>query len=499
MNDLEPRLRDAGARLRDTAPTVAATEAALAGLGDVTLDDLDTRRSRRWIIGPAVLAAAAAVIGVVVVTRPDEAAIVPADTTTVVTTVPPSPAPTTVAPAPTPAPTATPEASPPPSPPVPTTLPGIELGGGVVLTESEVDFDGAGGACLTLSTATDAAFGCVDGATMGSAYGQPLSLRLDGTPYAFFPRGVDGAGEPELSVGDTAVSACFAAVDLPGALVENPACAGDGVGVLGVLPAAPDGAVTWTVTGVEGDVPLELLTAAPDLGARVFRAVRPDASETCIVVVARNNSMREACSIPGTSTSAAGTPDAPLIVNADTAAGVATVEALDPGTVLRINDCGDLTAGELVALLPEHGMARALICGADVGAVHVMPTLVDPRFIETSWDLLGRGPDGTWTVSESGVDYTCTSGLAAEVCAELGVFDLAQSPGDPERGVGRRVRGSRWATGRRSPAAPRSRRSRRWRRRPTSPRSPSPSPRRCAPQRPTRTSATRCTAPRRPS
>ena len=219
MNDLEPRLTEAGARLRDTAPTAASTEAALAALGDVRLDDLDTRRSRRWIIGPAVLAAAAAVIGVVVVTRPDEAAIVPADTTTVVTTVPPtSPTPTTptLTPTPTPTPTSAPEVSPPPSPPAPTTVPGIDLGGGVALTTSNVDFDGAGGACLTLSTATDAAFGCADGATMGSVYGQPLSLRLDGTSYALFPQGVDGAGEPVLTVGDAAFSTCLAAVDLQG-------------------------------------------------------------------------------------------------------------------------------------------------------------------------------------------------------------------------------------------------------------------------------------------
>ena len=39
MNDLDRRLRDAGARLRDTAPSAAATEAALARLGDVRLDD----------------------------------------------------------------------------------------------------------------------------------------------------------------------------------------------------------------------------------------------------------------------------------------------------------------------------------------------------------------------------------------------------------------------------------------------------------------------------
>ena len=441
-------------------------------------------------------AAAAAIVGFVVITRPDDAAIVPADTTTVVATTVPqtAPVPTTAVPTP----TVTPETPVPTTAAVPPTSPGTDLGSGVFLTTSDVDFDGAGGACLTLSTATDSATGCADGATMSAAYGQPLALRLDSAPYGLFLRGVDGAGQPELTVGDTAVSPCFAAVDLPGALVENPACAGDGVGVIGVLPTAPGAAVTWTVTGADGDVPLELLSATPDLGARVFRASRPDAAETCLVVVAAGNSMREACGILGSSAYAAGTPDAPLVVTADTSAGEVTVEPLDAGTLLRINDCADLAAGELLALLPEHGMATSLLCGADVGALHVAPMLVEPRFIETSWDLLGRSEDGAWTVTESGVDYTCTSGLAAEVCAELGVFDLAQSPGIPS---GASIAGFDLALGEGSPlpGRPRSRRSPRWPRHPTSPRWPSPPPPRCAPAPRTRTRRTRCSVTRRRS
>ena len=89
MNDVDRRLRDAGAGLRDTAPSTAATEAALARLGDVQLDeDRGSGRRRMWIVTPAVLAAAAAVVGVIVMTRPDQQAVVPADTTI-------APAPTT--------------------------------------------------------------------------------------------------------------------------------------------------------------------------------------------------------------------------------------------------------------------------------------------------------------------------------------------------------------------------------------------------------------------
>ena len=67
MNDLDRRLGDAGARLRDTAPSPATTEAALRSLGDVRLDDeRDAGRRRLWIVAPAVLAAAAAaVVGVI--------------------------------------------------------------------------------------------------------------------------------------------------------------------------------------------------------------------------------------------------------------------------------------------------------------------------------------------------------------------------------------------------------------------------------------------------
>ena len=59
MNDLDQLLHDAGARLRDAAPTAAETEAARASLDDVRLDQAaDGHRRRRWLIPPALLAAA---------------------------------------------------------------------------------------------------------------------------------------------------------------------------------------------------------------------------------------------------------------------------------------------------------------------------------------------------------------------------------------------------------------------------------------------------------
>ena len=187
MNDLDRRLGDAGARLRDTAPSPATTEAALRSLGDVRLDDeRGAGRRRLWIVAPAVLAAAAAaVVGVIVMTRPDQQAVVPADTT-----IAPAPAPTTQV-----APTTTPSTT--------TTIPaesGVTLANGVRLETSNVDFDGDGGACLTLSSGTEQAHGCATGPQLRSGYGQPLQFRLDGTPYALFPTGVDGGGRAGADV-----------------------------------------------------------------------------------------------------------------------------------------------------------------------------------------------------------------------------------------------------------------------------------------------------------
>ena len=125
-------------------------------------DDRPTRRRNLWIVAPAVLAAAAALVGAIVLTRPQQDAVVPADTTLV-----PAP-PSSVVPAPT------------------STVAVVELGFGVSLRTSNENFDGDGGACLTLSTPTDSTSGCANGPTRRSA--RALALRLDGTPYAFFPR-----------------------------------------------------------------------------------------------------------------------------------------------------------------------------------------------------------------------------------------------------------------------------------------------------------------------
>ncbi|MET0325312.1 MAG: hypothetical protein ABW219_08825 [Ilumatobacteraceae bacterium] len=109
MNELDQLLQDAGARLRDAAPTTAETEGALASLADVRLDQAtDDHRRRRWLIPPALLAAAAVTIALVLVTRPADTTIAPADTLAPSTPTTVASAPTTVAPGPTSAPASTP-------------------------------------------------------------------------------------------------------------------------------------------------------------------------------------------------------------------------------------------------------------------------------------------------------------------------------------------------------------------------------------------------------
>jgi hypothetical protein len=389
MTELDQRLREAGARLRDTAPTPAATEAAFRSLDDVQLDS-PSGRSRRWIVGPAVvLAAAAAIVGVIVLTRPEQSAVVPADTVPNTTS---------------------------------TIVEETGLLDGITLETSNEDFDSDGGACLTLSTPTDTATGCAPGPLMRSAFGQPLWLRLGDTPYWLFPSGPGGSGDPELLPAENTPPACSTEMVQPGVLVEIAGCDGVYPGIIGVLPATPADEVAWALVSADSGAAgtdLALVTASADAGARVFR------SQECTIVTARNNAVRESCG--GASSFLAGSTEAPLVVSTDTG----TIDQLDATTTLAVNGCGALTAGELVSLLPQHGVADFLLCGGDMAAVRVAPTMTDPRFAETAWDVLRHDADGSWAVAASEVDYTCREGVAAEACAALGIFDLAGSPPFP--------------------------------------------------------------------
>ena len=277
MNDLDQLLRDAGARLRDTAPSAEATEAALAGLADVRLDESGlTHRRRLWVIAPAILAAAAVMLGVLVLTRPGDEAITPADTTTVrdadhargrahhgaVTVSGPVTVPETV-------PATTDDAT-------PVTTAGeeeVEILAGVFLRTTDVDFDGDGGACLTVRTDTTEIRGCVDGPTRRGAYGRPFHFRIDDIPAVLFPAGIDGSGQPELVIASTTPSACSAANEVPGQMIEEASCS-DGVSIVRTLPTTPDPAPSWTVVGAQQQptgTGVELVAVDEAAGARVFR------------------------------------------------------------------------------------------------------------------------------------------------------------------------------------------------------------------------------------
>jgi hypothetical protein len=404
MNDLDLRLRDAGTHLRNSAPSAAATEAALASIGDVELDGHASRRSRLWIVGPAVLAAAAAVVGAIVLTRPEQQAVVPADTTLA-----PAP-PSSVVSAPT------------------TTISASELGFGVSLERSNENFDGDGGVCLRLFTATDSASGCADGPTMRSAVA--LALHLDGTPYSFFPQGADRSGEPVLI--DEA-EPCFADVVTAGTLHVVVSCDDVGTGVIGTLPAVPGDAVDWVLVGAERapeGVGLELLTSPPASPAHVFRSTPTDPLLVCVMVVAVDGSVREACA-EGEGTLLAGTPNDPLIVSYDSDAGTASATTIDSAASLGVSGCIDLTTGDLLALMPEHGTVASLLCGGDAGVALQPPVLLHSGPPDGSINMLDRAPDGTWSLADSGTGITCDDGVNNEACVDIGITDFLQAPSFP--------------------------------------------------------------------
>ena len=113
MNEaLDQELRDAGARLRATAPSPDATEHALRGLGDLRIDHHPNRRRRASVVALALVAAAAAVVGVVVLTRPSEDPVVSTDTTAPATTAPATTVPVTTVPVTTAGPEQTPATPP---------------------------------------------------------------------------------------------------------------------------------------------------------------------------------------------------------------------------------------------------------------------------------------------------------------------------------------------------------------------------------------------------
>jgi hypothetical protein len=109
MNDravneaLDQQLRDAGARLRATAPSPAATEEALETMGELRNVHHPNRR-RASFVALALVAAAAAVVGVVMLTRPSDDPVVSTDTTSA--TAPPATSGSTSTPA-----TSTPQAT----------------------------------------------------------------------------------------------------------------------------------------------------------------------------------------------------------------------------------------------------------------------------------------------------------------------------------------------------------------------------------------------------
>ena len=164
---------------------------------------------------------------------------------------------------------------------------------------------------------------------------------------------------------------------------------------------------------------------------RVFRSPNPNGSPSiegdppaaCTIVAAPDNSVRELCGTYGTSTFLAG--------GADVAARRHHQCRCRRGDG-RVSRSGDHARPQRVSRpdgrgvarpLPQHGVTDSLLCRGDVAALRVAPTIVDPRFFETAWDVLQRS-DGAWSVAASEVDYTCTggndAGIAGEICSVPG-------------------------------------------------------------------------------
>ena len=66
----------------------------------------------------------------------------------------------------------------------------------------------------------------------------------------------------------------------PGTIADDAGCDGDRFGILGQLPATPDGTIAWTVVGGDDSMnaALEQVAAIEALGTRVFRSSNPNGS-----------------------------------------------------------------------------------------------------------------------------------------------------------------------------------------------------------------------------
>jgi hypothetical protein len=382
-HDVDRFLRDAGARLRATAPATVAPVAA---------------RRRRWVLPATIATAAAAAIAMIVaVTSGGTETLqqVPADSppTVVDGTVPstaPQPVDSSVDTIP---PTTSPdETTPAPRP------------AGVAVTDA--GWDGPGSACLVLDAGVT---GCLPGGSVSPTATTHVWVLVDGTAWRISVTSPDGTTVEAVATTPPAQPCVGDLQFRERAMLAGVSC-GSRAALWEVLPDAPTGPPTPEVSSSDGIVALARVPREPDDGAsagwRIYTAdLDLGFDGRCTLIVPDARGWYESCDErqpvhPGT-----------LLVVHDGEAYL--VDPTDGGVVtlgdapLRTNGC-DTPVRDVVGESVEatDGAVRALSCrGNDASGV-----------IGASW-LQSGPPDGalvTWRRDTTGDWLVTDSGTGIE-------------------------------------------------------------------------------------
>jgi hypothetical protein len=395
-HQIDALLRDAGARMR-AATEVRPHTVPRPGRGPST---------RRWIVPVTIaVATAAAVVAVVWIAGPASETVreAPADTGSV--TVPASAPDVTAEPV-------EDSVAPDPDPPV--------------VQVTAADFDGAGGACLSLASGTRTADACIG------------HRQLEDTPAWTIALGDGAVWQVTVDAFDPAVSTLREVPDVCGrgssALIPNRwlhvAC-DDARFWFVAAPETPSGGSTTFVTPPESAVPAELVpldSSLPD-GFVAYRVDIEIADQpvTCLVVGLFPDPWREAC--VNWSERSVLVPIGGTVFLVDAAPNLESVEITDIATLsLPLVGCTAPVA-DIAAPIPETSvMISGLVCAGDSAMAIVLSVNLQSGPPNGAGYPLERGADGTWSTTGAGTTFPCdVDPLPA--CAALGADrDLMSVP-----------------------------------------------------------------------
>jgi hypothetical protein len=307
-----------------------------------------------------------------------------------------------------------------------TTAPGLQ---GWQVTVTDQDFDGDGGACLTVTAAgapagTAGARGCLTGAQIRVgrwAYsvvnGTGLGITTDGTTASV----TELTDRLALAPGDPTPE-CMLPIAPGDRLVDVAGCSG-AAAIYALLPAAPAGTSEWATTGWT------------DLGARP--TVRPPAFDTppdvrvatvtgdvggapmhcAAIALGGVPGWRESCAPAGSPRwILAGTGDRPVYVQIDAGGAVVAVDGVDPQRAPQASGCRAILAA-LFAPTPPEVALTGLRCVSGAAITETGRVLVQ-RTIEPGITLQRDAGDGTWPIGDQGPTLTCAR--YAQTCAAFG-------------------------------------------------------------------------------